>query len=426
MRSEHRLDLQPWMTAPDTVAVLKALTAGGQEARFVGGCVRDALLGRAITDIDIATPEQPEQVMKLLSAAGLTVVPTGLKHGTITAVLHKRPYEITTLRRDVENFGRHARVEYTDSWEADASRRDFTMNALFCSPDGTLYDAFDGIKDLREKRVRFVGEAEARIREDVLRLLRYFRFYAHYGTPPPDPAALKACRDLAHLLPTLSGERVCQETLKLLRAHDPASVFRLMGDQEILRQFLPEATQIDRLAALVAIEGIVSAPLVEPGDAIRRLGALLGDGAEMAAAVASRLRFSNSDRERLRSIVSQSEGGIDPDLNPVARRRLIYRLGTDCFIDRALLAWAGVIAQGGPQERRVSESWIELIRFAREWTVPVFPLKGRDVIDAGMTGGPEIGEVMEQIHAWWVAGDFTADRTVCLDKLRAIVDTRAP
>ncbi|HVR69046.1 MAG TPA: CCA tRNA nucleotidyltransferase [Verrucomicrobiae bacterium] len=426
MRSEHRLDPQPWMTAPDTVAVLKALTAGGQEARFVGGCVRDALLKRSITDIDIATPEPPEQVMKLLKAAGITVVPTGLKHGTITAVLHKRPYEITTLRRDVETFGRHARVEYTDSWEADASRRDFTMNALFCSPDGTLFDAFDGIKDLREKRVRFVGEAEARIREDVLRLLRYFRFYAHYGTPPPDPAALKACRDLAHLLPTLSGERVCQETLKLLRAREPASVFRLMGDQEILPQFLPEATQIDRLAALVAIEGIVSTPLVEPGDAIRRLAALLGDGIETAAAVASRLRFSNSDRERLRSIVSQNEGGIDPDLNPVARRRLIYRLGTDCFIDRALLAWAGIIAQGGPQEHRVTESWIELIRFAREWTVPVFPLKGRDVIDAGMTGGPEIGEVMEQIHAWWVAGDFAADRTVCLDKLRAIVDTRAP
>jgi poly(A) polymerase len=330
------------------------------------------------------------------------------------------------LRRDVETFGRHARVEYTDSWEADASRRDFTMNALFCSPDGTLYDAFDGIKDLRAKRVRFVGEAEARIREDVLRLLRYFRFYAHYGTPPPDPAALKACRDLAHLLPTLSGERVCQETLKLLRAHEPAAVFRLMRDQEILPHFLPEAKRIDRLAALVAIEGIVSAPLVEPADAIRRLGALLDDGVETAAAVASRLRFSNSDRERLRSIISQNEGGIDPDLNPVARRRLIYRLGTDSFIDRALLAWAGIIAQSGTQERRVTESWIGLIRFAREWPVPVFPLKGRDVLDAGLAGGPEIGEVMEQIHAWWVAGDFTADRTVCLDKLREIVDTRAP
>jgi poly(A) polymerase len=426
MRSEHRLDPQPWMTAPDTVAVLKALTAGGQEARFVGGCVRDALLGRAITDIDIATPEPPEQVMKLLSAAGLAVVPTGLKHGTITAVLHKRPYEITTLRRDVETFGRHARVEYTDSWEADASRRDFTMNALFCSPDGTLYDAFDGIKDLRAKRVRFVGEAEARIREDVLRLLRYFRFYAHYGTPPPDPAALKACRDLAHLLPTLSGERVCQETLKLLRAQEPAPVFRLMGDQEILPHFLPEARHIDRLAALVAIEGIVSASLIERADAIRRLGALLDDGAETASAVASRLRFSNSDRERLRSIISQNEGGIDPDLNPVARRRLIYRLGTDCFIDRALLAWAGIIAQSGTKDRRTAESWIDLIRMAREWAVPVFPLKGRDVLDAGVTGGPEVGEIMEQMHEWWVAGDFAADRTVCLDKLREIVDTRAP
>lgn len=426
MRSEHRLDPQPWMSAPDTVAVLKALTAGGQEARFVGGCVRDALLGRAITDIDIATPEPPERVMKLLSAAGIAVVPTGLKHGTITAVLHKRPYEITTLRRDVETFGRHARVEYTDSWEADASRRDFTMNALFCSRDGTLFDAFSGIEDLRARRVRFVGEAEARIREDVLRLLRYFRFYAHYGTPPPDPAALQACRDLAHLLPTLSGERVCQETLKLLRAPEPASVIRLMADQEILPHFLPEAKRIDRLAALVAIEGIVSAPLVEPGDAIRRLSALLADGTEMASAVASRLRFSNSDRERLRSIISENEGGIDPDLSSVARRRLIYRLGTDCFIDRALLAWAGTIAQSGIQDRRITERWICLIRIAREWPVPVFPLKGRDVLDAGVTGGPEVGAIMDQMHEWWVAGDFAADRKICLDKLRQIVDTRAP
>ncbi len=426
MRSEHRLDPQPWMTAPDTVAVLQALTAGGQEARFVGGCVRDALLGRAITDIDIATPEPPEQVMKLLSTAGLTVVPTGLKHGTITAVLNKRPYEITTLRRDVETFGRHARVEYTDSWEADASRRDFTMNALFCTPDGTLYDAFNGIEDLRAKRVRFVGEAEARIREDVLRLLRYFRFYAHYGTAPPDLAALKACRDLAPLLPTLSGERVCQETLKLLRAAEPASVFQLMSDQGILPHFLSEAKHIGRLAALVTIEGIVSAPLVAPADAIRRLGALLDDGVETAAAVASRLRFSNSDRQRLRGIMSRSVDGIEPDLSPAARRRLIYRLGTVCFIDRALLAWAGIIAQSGPQDRRDTEGWIDLIRFAREWPVPVFPLKGRDVLDAGIAGGPDVGEVMEQIHEWWVAGDFTADRTICLDKLREIVDTRAP
>jgi poly(A) polymerase len=388
--------------------------------------VRDALLGRAITDIDLATPEPPERVMKLLASAGITVVPTGLKHGTITAVMNKRPYEITTLRRDVETDGRHARVEYTDSWEADAARRDFTMNALFCAPDGTLYDAFSGIEDLHARRVRFVGEPEARIREDVLRLLRYFRFYAHYGAPPPDPSALAACHDLAHLLPTLSGERVCQETLKLLRAAEPASVFALMDAQGILTHFLPEARHIDRLAALVTIEGVVPSALVERADAVRRLGALLDDSTEPARAVAARLKFSNADRERLVAILRDSGSAIDPDLDEPTRRHLIHRLGTERFIDRALLNWAGLAAKGATQDRRAVEAWIDLIRFAREWPVPEFPLKGRDLLDAGVPIGPAVGKLMEQLEAWWIAGDFTADRTVCLDKLKEIVNTHTP
>jgi poly(A) polymerase len=425
MRSDQRLDPQPWMTAPDTAAVLKALAKGGKEARFVGGCVRDALLGRKITDIDLATPEPPERVMKLLAEARITVVPTGLKHGTITAVVNKHPFEITTLRRDVETFGRHARVEYTDDWEADAARRDFTMNALFCSPDGTLYDAFGGIADLRARRVRFVGEAEARIREDVLRLLRYFRFYAHYGAPPPDPAALDACRALAHLLPTLSGERVCQETMKLLRAADPAVVLALMRDQGVLDQFLPEATRIDRLAALVTIEGVVPAALLAGADAVRRLGALLGDSVEAARAVASRLKFSNADRERLIAILRTDPPPVDPDLNGPARRRLIHSLGTELFIDRALLNWSNRLADGGTQDRRVTESWIDLMRLAREWPLPEFPLKGRDLVDAGVPSGPAVGELMEQLEAWWIEGDFAADRKACLDKVKKMVKARA-
>jgi poly(A) polymerase len=426
MRSDQRLDPQPWMTAPDTAAVLKALAKGGKEARFVGGCVRDALLGRKITDIDLATPEPPERVMKLLADARITItmVPTGLKHGTITAVVNKRPFEITTLRRDVETDGRHAKVEYTDDWEADAARRDFTMNALFCAPDGTLYDAFGGIADLRARRVRFVGEAEARIREDVLRLLRYFRFYAHYGASPPDPAALDACRALAHLLPTLSGERVCQETMKLLRAADPATVFTLMREQRILDHFLPEAKRIDRLAALVTIEGLVPAALLAGADAVRRLGALIGDSVEAGRAVASRLKFSNTDRERLIAILHDASPLIDPDLNGPARRRLIHRLGAERFIDRALLNWSNRLAGGGTQDRRVTESWIDLIRFAREWPVPEFPLKGRDLVDAGVPIGPAVGQLMEQLQAWWIDGDFAADRNACLVRLNELAHNR--
>jgi len=200
-----RLAPQPWMTAPETRAVVAALTADGTEVRFVGGCVRDALLGRPVKDVDIATPDRPQRVMELLARAGIRAIPTGIEHGTVTAVVGRTPFEITTLRRDVETYGRRAKVAFTDDWTADAARRDFTINALSCTPDGRLYDPFGGLADLRAGRVRFVGDPEARIREDVLRLLRFFRFYAHYGAAPPDPAALAACRALAPLLPGLAS-----------------------------------------------------------------------------------------------------------------------------------------------------------------------------------------------------------------------------
>ncbi len=270
----ERLAPQPWMEAPATRAVIAALTARGAQVRFVGGCVRDALLGRPVTDVDIATPDEPGRVIELLETAGLKAVPTGVDHGTVTAVAFGRPFEITTLRHDVETYGRRARVAFTDDWTADAARRDFTFNAMSCSPEGRIHDPFGGIADLRARRVRFVGRAEDRIREDVLRLLRFFRFYAHYGAPPPDPEALSAARSLAPLLPTLSGERIAAETLKLLAAPDPAPVMGLMREQGVLAHVLPEAQRIDRLARLTAIETALGLPL-EP---VRRLAAVLEGG----------------------------------------------------------------------------------------------------------------------------------------------------
>src|SRR5262245_47817325 len=368
MQPADRLDPQPWMTAPETVAVMAALSAAGGEARFVGGCVRDALLGRKVRDIDIATHEPPERVMNLLKRAGIKAIPTGIKHGTVTAVVGVRHFEITTLRRDVETYGRHAKVEYTDDWQADAARRDFTMNALFCGADGTLYDPFGGHADLRAQRVRFVGDAESRIREDVLRLLRFFRFHAHYGKPPPDAAALAACRELAPLLPTLSGERICGETLKLLSAPQPADAIALMQEDGVLAHFLPEATQAGRLRALVAIEGVSPRDLVPRADPIRRLAALL-DGSEASAlAVAMRVRFSNVERDRLIGLAGDLEPS--PALDAPARRRLIYRLGPARYRDRVLIAWAAAVDGGVPMERRATEAWIDLLRAAVEWVVP--------------------------------------------------------
>lgn len=245
-----QLSPQDWLDAPETKAVLAALTADGAEVRFVGGCVRDAILRRPIKDVDIATHDPPQRVLALLDEAGITAIPTGIDHGTVTAVMGKEHFEITTLREDVESYGRHARVAYTSDWAADAARRDFTMNAMFADAQGRVYDPFNGLADLGAGHIRFVGNPLRRIEEDVLRLLRYFRFQAHYGRPPMDREALSACRKMAPRLATLSGERVAGEILRLLLAPDPASVMVVMQAEKILEHVLPEATALARLKVL--------------------------------------------------------------------------------------------------------------------------------------------------------------------------------
>jgi len=305
-----RIPPQPWMEAPETRAVLAAL---GGEGRFVGGCVRDTLLGRAVGDIDIATPLTPDEVTRRLNAAGIKVAPTGLTHGTVTAVASGKPFEITTLRHDVETDGRHARVAFTDDWAEDAKRRDFTMNALFLEADGAVFDPMGGLGDLRAHRVRFVGDPMTRIREDVLRILRFYRFHAHYGAGEPDPSARVACRALAHLLPNLSRERVAAELLKLLAAADPVPALRLMKEDGVLAQILPEAPRLDQLAALI--------PLEPAPDSIRRLAALIGGGAEQ---LAERLRLSTADRERL-VVLETRPVRIDLAGDEAAQHRALYR-----------------------------------------------------------------------------------------------------
>jgi poly(A) polymerase len=423
MQPSDRLDPQPWMIAPETVAVMAALSAAGGEARFVGGCVRDALLGRQVRDVDIATHEPPERVMNLLARAGIKAIPTGIKHGTVTAVIGARHFEITTLRRDVETYGRHAKVEYTDDWQADAARRDFTMNALFCGADGTIYDPFGGTADLRAQRVRFVGKPEARIREDVLRLLRFFRFHAHYGKPPPDAAALAACRSLAQLLPTLSGERISGELLLLLTAPKVADVIDLMDDTGVLSHFLPEATRNDRLRALLAIEASAPRDLVPRTDSLRRLAALLDGGEASALAVATRLRFSNTERDRLIGLAGDPEPS--PELDEPARRRLVYRLGQARYRDRALIAWAAAAAGGRAMDPLAAEAWVAVLKSGAEWAAPRFPLKGRDAVQLGVPPGPAVGRLMATLEDWWIAGDFEANREACLAELRQRADAVA-
>ena len=389
--AEH-LAPQPWMT--DARAVLAALGGSG---RFVGGCVRDALLGRTIGDVDIATPLLPEEVMRRLEAAGIKAVPTGLQHGTVTAVMPPRHFEITTLRRDVETYGRHARVAFTDDWAMDAARRDFTMNALFLDAEGNVFDPMAGLADLRAGRVRFVGDAATRIREDVLRLLRFYRFHAHYGRGEADAEARAACRTLAPLLPNLSGERVAAELLKLLRAADPVPTLRLMQEDGVLAVLLPEATRLDRLAGLVALE---DAP-----DAVRRLAALIERG---AAGVAERLKLSAAERDRLLALAAP---GVPLDLaaGESTQRRLAYRRGIDLYRDQVLLA--GAVTGAGERVRA-------LLRLAETWRAIKFPLRGRDVTALGIPAGPEVGRLLAEIEAWWEADDFSAGRRALLAELK--------
>jgi len=400
LEKQQRIDPQPWMVEPATLAVLRALAAGGAEARFVGGSVRDALLGLRIGDIDIATSASPERVIELLEKARIKVVPTGLDHGTVTAIVPPRHFEITTLRRDVETYGRRARVAFDADWAADAARRDFTINAIFLDPDGTIHDPVGGLPDLRARRIRFVGDPATRIAEDVLRLLRYYRFEARFGTGGGDTQARAACRAAAHLLPTLSGERVQQELIKLLETPDPLAGLQMMQDDGVLAVAVPEARHLDRLRRLMLVQG--------PADPLLRLAALIEVDGEGAVALAERLRFSNVWSDRLRGLSPPRP--IDPQGNVQTQRRALYRLGVERYRDVAVL----IAAEGGMSRTRVTE----LLDLARGWTPPAFPLAGRDVIALGIPAGERVGRLLSVVHDWWEEGDFTADRAHCLERLR--------
>lgn len=406
------LDPQPWMTDPATLAVIAALeSAGGPGvARFVGGCVRNAVLRRPVADIDIATPLTPDRVAEALTAAGVKAVPTGLDHGTITAVAMGRPFEVTTLRRDVETDGRRAVVAFTTDWGEDAQRRDFRLNALYASPDGRIYDPTGGgLADAHAGRIVFVGDARQRIREDALRILRFFRFLAWYGRGEPDAAGLAACADLRELARSLSAERVSAELLKLLAADDPRRAVRLMASTGVLAVVLPEAEGLGRFERLVEIES----DLLFTSDPLLRLAALLPDDPARARAVAERLRLSNEDRDRL-------QAALDPEprlvswMSPREARRLVYRLGAGAVRDRVTLAWAG------SKRPAAASQWRALLPLAGSWTPPAFPLRGEEVMAAGVPKGPLVGEVMREVEAWWVENDFPSDKLAIIERLKAV------
>lgn len=401
-----------WMTAPHTAAVLDALEAeGGPDcARFVGGCVRNALLGRAIDDLDIATTLTPDRVTAALAAAGIRAVPTGIDHGTVTAVSNRAPHEITTLRRDVTTDGRRATVAFTDDWREDARRRDFTLNALYARRDGSIFDPTGhGVADTRAGRIVFVGEPEQRLREDHLRNLRFFRFYAWFGKGPPDPASLAACAALKDGVETLAAERICKEVLKLLAAEDPRPAVRLMAGAGVLDLVLKAPGNLARFDALVEIE----ADRLFETDAVLRLAALAPDDRAAAARLAERLRLSNPDRDRIVAALSPAPA-LKSWMSPREIRREVYRAGQAAFRDRAKLAWAAAPRTAAAMQ------WRGMIALAEGWSPPSLPLTGRDVMNAGVPKGPLVGRVMREVEDWWIDNDFLDDKLSVIEKLKAV------
>ena len=401
------------MRAPETRAVIAALGAEGAKARFVGGCVRDALAGRKVQDVDIATRLPPEEVMRLLAGAGIKAVPTGLQHGTVTAVAGGKPFQITTLRIDVETYGRRAKVAFTDDWTADAARRDFTFNALSCAPDGTLYDPFDGEADLMAGRVRFVGAARARIEEDYLRLLRFFRFQAHFGKAPPDPEALEIATELAPELKRLSGERVREEVFKLLQAPEPVAVVALMIQRRILQDILPATADAALLGALMRAE----APET-PVDPVLRLAAVIGPGRARAEQTAERLRLSNRQRFAL---VHLSAPPLDPcaDVPLKDLHRAARELGAPLFQKLLRLSWAR--RHAGDARALPGEAFQARLAELEHLASKSFPVLGRDALALGVAEGPELGGLLAQVETWWAERGFEPSREACLNRLRELI-----
>lgn len=373
--------------------------------------MRNALWGEPVADVDLATQLTPEAVIKHLDAASIKSVPTGIAHGTVTAVIGRKPYEITTLRKDVETDGRRAVVAYTNDWLEDAQRRDFTVNALYAAQNGTIYDPLDqGLTDIEARRFRFVGEASDRVQEDYLRILRLFRFVAWYGREASiTQSALTACRENRQGLKTLSAERVWSEIKKLLSATDPSRSVRILLQQHILDVILPEASNSDGLDHLIRLEAREN---IQP-DPLLRLMAMMGREPLPAAGLSKRLKLSNKEKTRLIDWAS-NDVSLSHDMDERAQKQAIYRSGKTAFIDRARLRAAGA------EDPVECANWIALAEYAQRWSLPTFPLRGSDVMEAGVPKGPKVGKAMTALEALWVRSGFTTQKPQLLAALKLL------
>ncbi len=403
-----------WLAEEHLQHLLAVLNEGGEEARIAGGAVRNALIGAPVADVDIAATTLPAETIRRAEAAGLKAVPTGVEHGTVTVVAGGRPFEVTTLRADIETDGRHAKVSFGRDWKADAERRDFTINALYADADGRVVDLVGGLADIEARRLRFIGDAEQRIREDYLRILRFFRFFAWYGAGRPDAEGLKACARLKDGLDRLSAERVWAELKKLLAAPDPARALLWMRQSGALTRVLPESEKwgIDAIHALVRSEQ----DLGWQPDPLLRLEAIVPPDAVRMEALAVRLRLSTREATRLKQWSL-----ADPVASRTTEARLarkLYRGDVRAITDRLLLALASARAKAVEDDAAMIEAggYSRLLAFAQKWEKPVLPIKGADLSALGAVPGPRIGAALKALEDEWIDSGFTLARDALLER----------
>lgn len=410
---------ETWFQDAALQRVLTLLNAEGGEARVAGGAVRNALMGLAVADVDIATTLRPEVVVERAKEAGIKAVPTGFEHGTVTLVVDGRGFEVTTLRRDIETNGRHAVVEFGIDWKADAERRDLTINALYADASGEVIDLVEGLKDIESRTVRFIGDASQRIAEDHLRILRFFRFFAYYGSGRPDADGLRACARAKEQLSSLSAERVWTETKKLLGAPDPSRALLWMRQAGVLTAILPETEKwgVDGIHGLVAAEQTLGWK-VEP---LLRLSAMVPPDGQRLEARAKRLRLSNADALKLERWASTP---MPPDeVTDVGFTRLLYRHAKDGMIFRLKLALASarMAAEGDPLAMRKSARLSQLLSMTEKYVKPSFPVSGSDVMAAGVPAGKRVGEILKELEEFWIGRNFIPERPELTARLADMV-----
>lgn len=410
----------PWLEDKVLQKLLAILSADGEEARIAGGAVRNALLGEPVTDIDIATTCLPDETERRAAEAGFTPVPTGKAHGTITVVAHGKPFEVTTLRADVENHGRHATVAFGRDWQVDAERRDFTVNALYATTEGHVIDLVGGIADLKKRNLRFIGNAEDRIREDYLRILRFYRFFAWYGSGRPDSEGIKASVRLKSGLSQLSAERIWAELKKLLSAPDPSRALLWMRQSGVLTAVLPESEKwgIDAVPGLVATERDLGWPV----DPMLRLMSIVPPTAERVDSICERLKLSKNEAKRLDEWAGFGE--VSADTSEISLAKRMFSAGNQPGVDKLRLALAAARERGVESDLDLvaAGQYSQLLKYAEGWETPKFPIQGRDLVALGAPQDERLGKALATLKDEWVSCGFKLDREALVARARKLLD----